>query len=1488
MNSTDRITGNVKSGACEPKSYLAALKRKLLLSTVSLGVAAVGVPTIGVVMPEMAAAACSSNINSVTCTGNEPSGISTTIFLNTTVNIVGTATVDDTIQLTLPVGNNLQWNMLNPSSRISGNGGHGISVITVVPGSSQVYQLNGMVTSTDGNAVNVLMPLGGTVNMTLGATSILNATGIGDTAGVPTSGGGVVIVSVAGAADLTLNSNGIIRAENDGVYMTTGIGSGTATVNNTGEIGQSVLAVGGNGVNITGAGNAVVNNEVDGEIHADENGIQIGGPGLAPLGGSATVKNLGLVNSVLGTGVNILAAGSVEVMNSGEVDALGRGISAVSLGGAVTIDGYDDGGGMVYGSVRGFDGPGIYGAGLDDVTIDSGSVLATGNLGAPVPVPLLGLVPVSGGVIGASLAGNTMITTYGNISTDGQFGALGISTVGNSTVTVKGGIGPLILNGDAPAVGAASIVYFGSGEAELNVDPGSTVNAEYVGLLAVNGGEGEVDINADPTSVVNAGAIGVLGVGLQDGNVNIDSGIVNVSGANAPILPLPPLPGPLAILNGPIGGGVLGASFGGGDVVVNTEGKISVTAGLFGAGAISNDGNATLNINAAIDPPAIGGFALTFGAGTATVNANALVEANVFGLIGANIGSGDVNITVDGDAQSGEVRSDGIGIVALNGGGGDVTVNSSGAIGGLIAGSATGSDGIYVRTNFGGGDVSVATTRDGNPLTFEGSINAGEDGIDIWRRRVTGLNRETNVSVGADIDAVDTGVRIWQRGPGEITTKVDVGPDALLPVAITATNGNGIDINSRITGTVDVNVGEDSSVIANNGSAVRIVNRPASSGDVTISNGGIMRGEGNFPTATVRSRSSGSFTLTNESTGMLVTEFDARNGDIVRARSDGTSLMTNNGTMYGNVFLRSDNSSSTVNNGNGGSETGTWETSGTNRIRAFGAAATDSAILNNLEDGSGNDSQLTTFGVTRFVFASANGERNVNNSGEINVNGRARFGAGTSGLDTFNNNDGLIDMVNGVVGGFGPLPFYNSGVGDLTIVAGDFTGGGTSELAIDALLGGPAPISSSADVLLIAGDVSNPTSLTVNDFAPGPNGQFNPTGLAVVGVVSGNTALGDFTLNGGPIDKGLFTYDLFLDDTPAPADWIAGYAPDKTWVLASYPDGSAFVLPQSISIAQGMWHTTADSWIDRASDLRDIFGSDDGATDVSGYGPLGKNPAPVFQDDEYGAWMRTIGLYAESDVTQTFTPFPNQPVSVDTSYTEKMFGIQGGIDRAFEQKQGTLIVGVLGGWAYNDVDFTGAGDSGTFKGPQVGIYSSWVNNGFYLDGLFKADFLDADLTISGVGVSTDAVSLGGRVETGYRKTTGNGYFIEPVASLAYVNTQIDDVTVLGAPVTFDDGESLRGKLGGRVGGSFNNDKALFEPYISAFVGNEFLGDNSTFLASGPGLTITDDVSGVFGEVGTGFNARIKNSSLTVFGQANFIFAEDYKAGNGKLGMRVNW
>ena len=87
-------------------------------------------------------------------------------------------------------------------------------------------------------------------------------------------------------------------------------------------------------------------------------------------------------------------------------------------------------------------------------------------------------------------------------------------------------------------------------------------------------------------------------------------------------------------------------------------------------------------------------------------------------------------------------------------------------------------------------------------------------------------------------------------------------------------------------------------------------------------------------------------------------------------------------------------------------------------------------------------------------------------------------------------------------------------------------------------------------------------------------------------------------------------------------------------------------------------------------------------------------------------------------------------------------------------------------------------------------------NGFFAEVLGKADFYSVDYEAAGVGDPEDTSfgrNLGLRADAGYRFGMGSAY-LEPVASLAVVWTEIDDFALYNS--TAEPGSNDQVQLGG--------------------------------------------------------------------------------------------
>jgi outer membrane autotransporter protein len=131
-------------------------------------------------------------------------------------------------------------------------------------------------------------------------------------------------------------------------------------------------------------------------------------------------------------------------------------------------------------------------------------------------------------------------------------------------------------------------------------------------------------------------------------------------------------------------------------------------------------------------------------------------------------------------------------------------------------------------------------------------------------------------------------------------------------------------------------------------------------------------------------------------------------------------------------------------------------------------------------------------------------------------------------------------------------------------------------------------------------------------------------------------------------------------------------------------------------------------------------------------------------------------------------------------------------------------------------------------------------------------------------------------------------FFEPIASLAWTTTDIDGFSASGASVTFDDADSLIGKAGARLGGTFGSGNVVWTPYIGVYAVEEFDGENGLSFTSGPTtISFQDEGRGSWGQVDFGFTAQ------TFYGLEGFLkgewnFGGDADGGAGRLGVRWRW
>jgi outer membrane autotransporter protein len=509
----------------------------------------------------------------------------------------------------------------------------------------------------------------------------------------------------------------------------------------------------------------------------------------------------------------------------------------------------------------------------------------------------------------------------------------------------------------------------------------------------------------------------------------------------------------------------------------------------------------------------------------------------------------------------------------------------------------------------------------------------------------------------------------------------------------------------------------------------------------------------------------------------------------------------------------------------------------TGEIKGFVDLTNNADTFNNKSGGLFNAYLTSFFGAGNDVFQNEGTVRTAHN-------GAASELVTFTGLEFFNNG-ALITMVDGAEG-------------DLFVLSGDYAGWGLSaQLAVDAFLGGPG---STSDVLNIQGNASGATGVVVNDTHPGP-GAFNNVGIPVV-IVNGTRSPSNFFLAGGPIDKGFFSYDLFLNG--------------NTFALFSAPNGSANILPRIVTASQTLWQRSSGVWFDRSADLRSYFYEGGGSEN-----PLGP-----------GVWVRTFGDFTQTDA-QVITHQFSATRIFDVGYDQRSVGVEAGFDFPVAMSDQTVVLlGVTAGYVGSKVDFNDDRNDATLIGPNVGAYATLLHGGLFVDLLFKADLLEMRYTNAVLGRHTaDVNTWGGHLDIGYRFAGASGWFMEPLGTLTYVKNDFTDLVVPGSLVRFDDNDSFMGRLGLRVGQTLHYGSYNLEPSITISVWHEMSSDNTAALtSSGTTFVFTDrTMDKTYAEVSTQLNLFNLNNKVTGFAKADMRYGTDDLFGvTGKLGVRYSW
>ncbi|VVQ13861.1 hypothetical protein PS938_03963 [Pseudomonas fluorescens] len=395
---------------------------------------------------------------------------------------------------------------------------------------------------------------------------------------------------------------------------------------------------------------------------------------------------------------------------------------------------------------------------------------------------------------------------------------------------------------------------------------------------------------------------------------------------------------------------------------------------------------------------------------------------------------------------------------------------------------------------------------------------------------------------------------------------------------------------------------------------------------------------------------------------------------------------------------------------------------------------------------------------------------------------------GNDSIGTLAMNDGRVSF--GAAGA--PATYYQLNVGTLAgngvfAMKGDFATGNRDFLNVTGVATGDFGLAVAASGL----DAASPQALTLV-----------------------HTAAGDakFSLEGGPVDVGTWSYDLAQRSTgPGETEWFL----DPTTKTVSPGARSVLALfnaPITILYAEGA------SLRSRMGELR-------------------------FNGGKTGFWMRGYGNKY------------NVSSGSGVAYQQTQQGLSLGADVRLGESQ--WLAGVMTGYSDSDLNVE-QGTSGTINSYYLGPYATWLDaeTGYYFDATLRFNRYHNEAKVS--------MSDGSRSKGDYRNSgisasaefgrnikLDRGYFIEPYAKLSTAVIQGSDYDLdNGMNADGDRARSVLGEAGATAGRTFNLDNGMIaQPYVRAAVQQEFINNNRVTVNHDN--QFNNDLSGTRGLLGLG-------------------------------------
>ena len=210
--------------------------------------------------------------------------------------------------------------------------------------------------------------------------------------------------------------------------------------------------------------------------------------------------------------------------------------------------------------------------------------------------------------------------------------------------------------------------------------------------------------------------------------------------------------------------------------------------------------------------------------------------------------------------------------------------------------------------------------------------------------------------------------------------------------------------------------------------------------------------------------------------------------------------------------------------------------------------------------------------------------------------------------------------------------------------------------------------------------------------------------------------------------------------------------------------------------------------------------------------------------------------------------------------------------------------------------------------PYVGLYTTYTQNGFFMDGMLRWDFYRNSFTDPANGITSqksfDARGFALLGNMGQSFALRDGWFVEPSGGMMYSRVSVDSLNIVGfanyasGTVAFNDIESLLGRFTLRFGRNFTYGNIAYQPFFSAGIYHEFLGKvTATSIENTNGVnpdidglkltTTSKDGLGTYGQFSIG-SAFVLPNNFTTFVRGDYRTGEHIDSWGINGGVRVNF